>query len=233
VDVEGERAPQALREGVRAGILSAVQRDVDLRGARTARLLVVAGALGAFGAIGATLLVAGHPYGHHPAWHAAVFTGVWSALLIVSLALALLQVRTPQLPIARSACVGLLGLGVAGLCGALCPDPHFLTWWLATRAGAQLAVGCGTALSVLCFGFVTTLFFGGVAALAALRDPSRSSIRPFLPAASLLILLAPGIALQSVGMPWIVFAGWLLGTAGGAYAGVAGAVLVRARNASA
>ena len=69
----------------------------------------------------------------------------------------------------------------------------------------------------------------GRAAPVALRDYSRSEIRPFLPAASLLILLAPGIALQSVGMSWTVFAGWLLGTAGGAYVGVAGGVLVRAR----
>jgi len=230
-DMEGERASQDLREGVRSGILAAVRRDVELRGGRTARLLGAAGVLGAFGAVGATLLVMEHPYGHHPAWHVAVFTAAWSALLIVSLALAFLEVRTPELPIARSACVGLLGLGVAGLCGALCPDPHFLTWWLTTRAGAGLAATGGVPLSVLCFGFVTSLFFGAVAAFAALRGRRRSSISPLVPATALLVLLAPGVALQSFGTSWGVFIGWLLGAAGGAYAGVAVGAFTQPRGA--
>ncbi len=218
--MDSGHTPQDLREGVRSGILAAVRQDVELRGGRTARLLLAAGALGAFGAIGITLLLSGHPYGHHPASHVVVFTAIWSGLLVVSLALAFLQVRTPSLPLARSACVGLLGLGLAGLCGALCPDPHFLQWWFSTGAGGQLSTAGGTALSVLCFGLVTSLLFGAAGSLAALGSSRRGPIRPILPAVALVILLAPGIALQSFGTSWAVFGGWLLGTVAGAYAGV-------------
>jgi hypothetical protein len=226
--MDRESAPQEIREGVRSGILAAVRHDVELRGGRTARLLAAAGALGVFGAIGITLLLSGHPYGHHPAWHVVVFTAIWSGLLVVSLALAFLRVRTPKLPLARSARVGLVGLGVAGLCGALCPEPHFLRWWLATEAGARLSAASGVALSVLCFGLVTSLFLGAVAAGAALGGARREPIRPLVPSLTLLLLLAPGVALQSVGTSWPVFAGWMLGAAAGAYAGVATGMRVRA-----
>ncbi len=226
--METGRTPQELREGVRSGILAAVERDVELRGGRTARLLAAAGALGVFGAIGVTVLLSGHPYGHHPAWHVIVFTAVWSGLLVVSLALAFLQVRTPSLPLARSACVGLLGLGLAGLCGALCPDPHFLHWWFGTDVGARLSATGGMALSVLCFGLITSLFLGAVATVGALGGARRGLIRPLLPALTLLLLLAPGVALQSFGTSWGVFGGWILGTAAGVYAGVAAGMRARA-----
>src|SRR5512134_1895609 len=89
-----EGTPSELREGVRSGIVAAVERDVELRGARTARLLVAAGAIGALGAIGITLLIADHPFDHHPHWHVVAFASAWSGLLVVTLALAFLQVRT-------------------------------------------------------------------------------------------------------------------------------------------
>jgi hypothetical protein len=38
----------------------------------------------------------------------------------------------------------------------------------------------------------------------------------------------PGIALQSFGTSWGVFGGWLLGSAAGAYAGVAAGIRARA-----
>ena len=50
---------------------------------------------------------------------------------------------------------------------------------------------------------------------------------PLLPAAVLLVLLLPGVALQSVDTSFGVFVGWLGGTAFGAYLGVAGGILVR------
>ncbi len=225
--METGRTPQELREGVRSGILAAVQRDVELRGSRTARLLVAAGALGVFGAISITLLLSAHLFGHHASWHPVVFSAVWSGLLIVSLALAFLQVRTPALPLARSACVGLLGLGVAGTCGWVCPDPHFLHWWFATGPGARLSATAGAAFSVLCFGLIAAIFFGLVASVAALGGERRGAIRPLLPALAMLLLLAPGIALQSVGTSLAVFAGWLLGTAAGSYTGVAAGIRLR------
>jgi hypothetical protein len=54
-------------------------------------------------------------------------------------------------------------------------------------------------------------------------------IAPLLPAAMLVTLLAPAVALQSVGEPWQVFVAWLLGSATGSYAGVAGGIRLRAR----
>jgi hypothetical protein len=222
-----EQTPKKLREGVRSGILASLRRDVDLRGGRTARLLASAGLIGVAGAVGAILLISGHPFGHHAPWHVLVFASVWAGLLVVSLSIAFLQVRTPSLPLARAACVGILGLGLAGICGAACPDQHFLYWWSATGVGTTLESSGGLALSALCFGGVTTLFFGAVAAAVALKGRGRPPVRPLLPAAMLLLLLSPGVALQSVDTSWGVFLGWLLGTAGGAYVGVAGGMRLR------
>jgi len=223
-----ERTPPDVREGVRSGIYAALTRDVEMRGGRTARLLTAAGIVGIVGAVGLTLLVSGHPFGHHPSWHISVFSAVWAGLLVVTLAIAFLRVRTPALPLARSAYVGLIGLGVAGICGALCPDPHFLVWWSSTGVGGTLAERGGLALSALCFGLVASLFVAAIAAFITLGDSRRAPIRPLLPAAMLLLLLAPGVALQSVGASWGVFVGWLLGTATGTYAGVASGMRARA-----
>jgi len=224
--MESESTPSELREGVRSGIVAAVERDVELRGGRTARLLVAAGAIGVLGAVGITLMLAAHPFGHHPHWHVVVFAAVWSGLLVVSLALAFLQVRTPSLPLARSAAIGILGLGLAGICSAVCPDQHFLHWWSATAPGGRLSAVGGLALSALCFGLASSLFFGAVAAFVGLGH-GRGPIHPLLPAAMLLLLLSPGVALQSFDTSWAVFGSWLLGTAAGAYGGVATGIRVR------
>lgn len=227
--MESGRTPAELREGVRSGIVSALDRDTELRGGRTARLLVAAGALGVFGAVGMIRLLSGHPYGHHPSWHLVVFTAVWSGLLVVTLAIAFLQVRTPSMALARAACVGILGLGFAGVCSAFCPDQHFLDWWSSTPAGGGIGAIGGLPLSALCFGGMTSLIFGAGAALIALGSRHRGPVRPLLPAAMLVLLLSPGVALQSFGTSWAVFAAWLLGTAAGAYVGVALGIDVRAR----
>ena len=152
-----------------------------------------------------------------------------SGLLVVAIALALLQVRTPSMPLARAACVGILGLGIAGACSALCPDQHFLDWWVSTFMGSSLGSMGGLPLSALCFGGVTTLVFGTVAAIMGLGGRHRGPIRPLLPAAMLLLLLTPGVALQSFGTPALVFVAWLLGTGAGAYAGVALGLAARKR----
>jgi len=225
--VQDNQTPRELQEGVRSGILASLQRDIDLRGGRTARLLASAGLIGVVGAAGATLLISGHPFGHHAPWHVAVFASVWAGLLVVSLSIAFLQVRTPSLPLAHAACVGILGLGLAGICGAACPDQHFLHWWSATGAGTTLTSTGGLGLSALCFGGVTTLFIAAVAAFVALGGRGRSPVRPLLPAAMLLLLLSPGVALQSVDTSWGVFLGWLLGTGAGSYLGVAGGIRLR------
>lgn len=225
--MDSEPAPHEVREGVRAGILDTIRHDVELRGGRTARLLAAAGFVGVFGAVGVTLLVSTHPFGHHPPWHVAVFSAVWAGLLVVTFAIAFLQVRTPSLPLARSAAVGIVGLGLAGLCGALCPDKHFLAWWTASLVGAPLTETGGLPLSALCFGFVTTLFFGAVAGFVVLKRGLRPPARSALAAAVLVFLLAPGVALQSVDTSIGTFAGWLGGTVLGALLGVAGGTRVR------
>jgi hypothetical protein len=222
-----EQAPNDLREGVRSGILSALERDTELRGGRTARLLVAAGAMGIFGAIGMVLMLSSHPYGHHPPWHGIVFTAIWSGFLITALAIAFLRVSTPSLPLARAACVAIVGLGVAGVCSTLCPDQHFLIWWSETAVGGGITSTGGPALSALCFGAVTALVFGATASLVAVGSRTRVRLRPLLPALLLVALLAPGIALESFGTSWLVFAAWFLGTAVGAYAGVAIGIAAR------
>lgn len=227
--MERENTPHELREGVRSGIIAAVAQDAERRGGRTARLLAAAGALGAFAAVGIVLMLSGHPFEHHPPWHVVVFSAVWSALVVVVLALALLRVRTPSLPLARSAVVGLIGLGLAGVCGAACPNQHFLEWWAATEAGGRLTSLGGLALSALCFGIVTSVFIGAVAALVALGRRSRVGAGPLIPAAMLLLLLLPGVALQAYGTTWAVFGSWALGIGVGSYAGVALGSATRAR----
>ncbi len=223
---KNELTPPDVREGVRSGILDTIKQDVELRGWRTARLLAAAGLVGVAGALGVTLLVSTHPFGHHPSWHVAFFSTVWAGLLVVSFAIAFLQVRTPSLPLARYAAVGILGLGFAGICGAVCPQPHFFDWWSATEIGTPLTRNYGVACSALCFGLVTTLFFGLLSSVLVLGRTQRP-VNPLLPAAVLFILLVPAVALQSVDASWGVSAGWLAGTAAGAYLGVAGGIRAR------
>lgn len=174
-------------------------------------------------------MLAAHPYGHHPASHAVVFSAIWSGLLVVVLALAFLRVRTPSMPLARAACVGILGLGIAGVCSALCSDQHLLDGWGATAAGHQIRSLGGLPLSALCFGGVTTLAIATVSAIVGVGFGSREPIHPIWPSGMLVALLAPGVALQTVGTSTGVFACWMLGTAAGAYAGIATGIAVRER----
>jgi hypothetical protein len=219
--VDEPQTPAGVREDVRTGILGALERDVELRGSRAARLLVLAGAIGVVGALGATLLVTRHPFEHHDSWHLATFSTAWAGILIVALAVSLLRLRTPTLPLAHAVSIGLLALGIAGACSLACPDQHFLAWWSSTTPGALVERGAGAQSSAFCFGAVTTAAFATLAALLAAGPVGRAPIRPLLPAATIAVLLAPGVALQSVGTSVGVFAGWLVGATAGAYAGVA------------
>jgi len=217
-----DTAPDDLREGVRAGILSAIHHDVEHRGGRTAGRLAIAGVAGVVAAIGVMLLVARHPYGHHPSWHAVVFAVVWAGLLVVSFSLALLRVRTPTWPLGQSAAIALVGVGLAGICGALCPDQHFLGWWIRTPVGEAVTEHTGMGVSALCFGTVTTFFVAAVSALGLAGRGGHSMRRDVLGAAMMFVLLLPGLVLQSVGSSLGVFLGWSLGTGLGALAGVVG-----------
>lgn len=220
VAMDDERVPSVVRESVREGIFEAIQRDVELRGGRTAHLLLAAAALGVAGAVGVTALVSAHPFDHHPPWHVTVVSSVWAGLLFVSFAVVLLGVRTPRLQLAKSAAVGILGLGVAGLCGAACPDPHFLAWWSTTPVGNAAARAGGLAASAFCLGLLSTAGFATVAAFVVLGPAGWGRSTRFLSAAFLALLLLPGVALQSVGTSWLTFAAWALGAGAGAIVGV-------------
>ena len=225
--MDEKRAPVELREGIRRGILASIRKDVELRGGRTARLLVLSGVVGVLGALGVTLMIARHPFGHHPPWHVTVVSTVWAGILVVVSATAFLQVRTPTLALSRAGIIGMLGLGLAGLCGAACPDPHFLTWWSNTAVGSWILETAGPAVDASCFGLIATFFFGTLSTCLAPVERERHDGGAMVAAAALVILLLPGVALQSVGTSTWIFAGWLTGTAVGAYAGVACGSLVR------
>jgi hypothetical protein len=225
--VDEDQTPTALSQRVRSEIGASLRRDFEFRGARTARRLVLAGVAGVVGALGAILLVAGHSFGHHAPWHVLAFSVAWTGLLVVTIAIALLEIRTPSLPLARSAIVGLIGLGVAGVCGAACPDSHFLVWWSDSPLGGEVTESLGAGLSATCFGLVSAFAIGSLATLLALLGSHEDVLRPALPVVFLGLLLFPGVALQSVGTSWAVFAGWMLATIVGAYAGVTGGMRLR------
>ena len=220
VAMDDERVPSMVRESVRRGIFEAIQQDVELRGGRTAHLLLMAAALGVAGAVGVTALVSGHPFDHQPPWHVTVVSSVWAGLLFVSFAVVLLGVRTPRLQLAKSAAVGILGLGVAGLCGVACPDPHFLSWWSTTSVGDAAARAGGLAPSAFCLGLLSTAGFATVAAFVVLGPAGWDRSTRLLSAAFLVLLLLPGVALQSVETSWLTFAAWAFGTGAGSIVGV-------------
>jgi hypothetical protein len=224
---EQPQAPEEVREGVREALLTSLTQDFDMIGGRTARRLAMAGLAGIGGAVGATLLVAGHSFEQHPPGLVVVFSTVWAGLLVVSLALGLLRIRTPSLALGQAAMVGVLGLAMASLCSFLCSHEYFLDWWGETVAGAWVVGSGGVRVSALCFGVLTSLFFGAASVLVVFPKGRADHPNPLLPAAMIFLLLAPGVALQTVGSSLGVFVAWTLGTGIGAYLGVAGGLFAR------
>jgi hypothetical protein len=225
--MEEVRAPGELREGVREALLTSLKQDFDLRGGRTARRLVVAGIVGVSGAVGMTFLVAGHPLGQHQPWVLSVFSAIWAGLLVVALALGLLGIRTTRLALGQAAMVGVIGLALASLCSFLCANQHFLVWWGETAIGAWLLGTAGFSASTLCFGLLTSLFFGAVSALMVFPKDRARQPKPLLPAAMILVLLTPGLVMQSLGSSLGAFLAWTAGTGIGAYLGVTGGLFAR------
>jgi hypothetical protein len=102
-----------------------------------------------------------------------------------------------------------------------------MQWWLESTPGTWLATRTIAPLSALCFGLGTTFGFASIgAALLLSRSPSHVSIRA-LAASMILLLLLPGLILESVGLGASVFAGWIAGTAIGGYAGVVAGIALR------
>jgi hypothetical protein len=216
------RPPEALREGVRDALLTALGQT----GARTARTLVAAGAAGVVGSVGAVLLLAGHPFGHHPSWHLATFSCLWGALLVVAFALLWLRIQAPGWPLADGARAGVVAVGLAGVAAIFSPDPHVLHAWLAAEAGRRLEELWGVVASAAGLGLVTGALLGALAGLVTLRGSRPRNARLMWLATGMIgVLLLPGIALQCVGAPSGCFVGWQLGTLLGAASGVAVALV--------
>lgn len=212
------RTPDALREGVREGILAALGQT----GTHTARRLFAAGAAGVLGSVGAVLLLAGHPFGHHPSWHLATFSCLWGALLVVAFALVWLRIRAPGWPLADGARAGVVALGLAGFAAFLSPDPHVLHAWHGTSLARWLAEVGGTFASAAGLGLLVGLALGLASAALALRGSKPRDGRLVLVATAMVtFLLLPAIALQCVGATVGTFFGWLLGTLLGSAVGIA------------
>lgn len=211
------RPPDAVREGVREGVLAALGQS----GSGAARRVLAAGAAGVVGSVGAVLLLAGHPFDHHPSWHVATFSCAWGALLVVAFALLWLRIRTPGWPLADSARAAIVALGLAGLAAPFSPDPHVLHAWHGTGVGRWLVEAGGAFPSALVLGLVIGAPLGLLSAVASLRASRRRDARLALVATGMMgLLLLPGIALQCVDAPAGSFPGWLLGTLLGSGAGI-------------
>ena len=212
-------SPEEIREGVRQGILDALAVDLDRASSATVGRLAAAGALGLAGAIGAVVLFSGHSLEKGHAWHLALCAAAWAGLLVESFALVLLRIRARRLPLPQAAALALLGLGLAAILGIICPDPHYLEWWMSTSLGGAFAMHTGISASALCLGLCSALLIGvGASLILTFRGIRFGSVH--LPAIFLFLLVWPAVILQSAGSPVSTFASWSLGLAFGAYAGV-------------
>jgi len=214
-----------LREGVREGILAALEREDRQRGTWAARRLAEAGAAGVAAAVGLTVLFAGETAGNGPEWHLAVCGAVWAGLLVEGFAFVFLKIRTPRIQFGQAAALGLMGVGLAALVGLCCPDPRFLRWWQSTAAGQSAATAGGTMGSAFCLGICSALFLGFSACLVLNWKGGRLT-HALIPATALFLLLLPALVLQSIAAGFSVLLAWGLGTAIGSYGGVAAAIAV-------
>lgn len=220
--------PTALRDGVREGIRTALEREDRRTGSWAARRLAAAGAAGVAAAVGLTVLFAGGPEGNDgPEWHLAVCGAAWAGLLVESFAFAFLRIRTLRIHFGEAAALGLIGLGLAALVGLACPDPHYLHWWQSTALGHAAGVA-GVEGSAFCLGLCSALFLGFSACFILYSRGGRLR-NAVIPALALCLLLIPAVALQSVAAGLAVGVAWGLGTAFGSYGGVATAIFVASR----
>jgi hypothetical protein len=217
-----DATPEALRDGVRDGILAALAHE-RLRGVAVARRLAAAGAAAVAAAVALTLLFAGSGFDHGP--HLAVCAALWTGLLVECFSLVLLRVQTPGVPIRQAAVSGLAGLALAAGVMAMCPEPHLWTWWHTTALG-RASTSLGMLPSALCFGLCSALVVAaGASLVVAMR--ARRAFPPALPALLLALLLAPVAMLQPISAGFVALC--VVGVALGSYLGVlAGMATARA-----
>jgi hypothetical protein len=215
----------ARREAVRLGVRDALTGEVDRTSARTAIQIGVAGALGLASAVAAVGLFARGAMNVDP-FHLAVCAAAWSSLLVIAFALAVLRIGSRKLPLAESASLALVGLGLAAVLGFACPDPQLLMWWMDTPLGHAAAGIFGTDVSTLCMGLCLALIAGAGASVAfAMSSAANPGV--LLPGLLLFVLIWPAVAVQSLGESSATLVSWSAGLAAGSLAGVATGALLR------
>lgn len=214
--------PAATREGVRDGILAALEREAPSFGTDAAGRLIAAGVIAIVAAAALTMLFAGpHPSGESE-WHLVLCSAAWAGLLVEAFAFVLLRARFSHLPIGSAAALALLGLAIAALMRLVCPDLQPLQWWSATALGERSALLIGESANALCVGICIAALLGFAArlVLAVRGHPPGGAL---VPALALSLLLLPAVALQLTGLPRKVGVAWAGGTLLGAYLGITAA----------
>ena len=204
------RTPEALRDGVREGILGALRQDLDRSSGMIARNLALAGVLGCATAIGAVVLFSGGTLDSVHGWHLAFCATAWTAILVECYLVVLLRIEGRRLSLGHATTLALVGFAAAAALGALCPHPHYLEWWSATRAGDVSTRLAGEIGSAFCFG----LCLAGAIALGASLIANFRSTAPrslWLSAVLLFLLMWPALILQFSNADKAVFAAGTLG----------------------
>jgi len=202
--------PGSLREGVRQGILGALREDLDRTSGATTRRLALAGVLGVATAIGAVILFSGGTLASVHGWHLAFCAAVWAGILVECFLVVLLRIEGRRLSIGHATTLALVGFLLAAALGVLCPDPHYIEWWGATRAGGVSTRFAGDPGSAFCFG----LCLAGAIALGASLIANFRSTAPrsaWLSAMLLFLLMWPAMILQFSNAAMSVFAAGTLG----------------------
>lgn len=216
---ERGETPAATREGVREGILAALEREEFRTGGWAARRLALAGAAGVSAAVALTMLFSSESPGAAPAWHLAVCSAVWAGLLVEAFAFVLLRIRTRRVPVGRAFALGLVGLGLAALMRVACPDLQLLRGWTSTSVGRAADLLMGASASAFCLGTCTAGALG-LAARVVVGTRGRPLPGEFAPTVALSLLLLPAVALQSTGLPLEIALAWAAGTVLGSYVGI-------------
>ena len=212
---------EALREGVRHGILDALSLELDRTSARTVGRLALAGALGIAGALGSVALFSGGliASGQH-GWYVAVCAAAWAGFLVACFSVALLRIQLKRIQVTQACVLALIGLGLATLLALLWPIPHLLTSWSSTWVGRLAVAHGGASAGAFCLGACSALLIGaGAGVVLALRGFSLDGA--MLPAIFLALMLWPAVLLQTAAAPAPVIASASAGLFAGCYAGVA------------
>lgn len=148
---------------------------------------------------------------------------LWSGLFVGAFYLILGRYRLGGIPLSPIASIGAASAGLLLVGTAFCPKLEFLQLWLASLPGRLLADLGGAGLSTCAFGALFALAPSFLAALYFGRKlhgpPWKESV---LASGAIVLLLAPGLALQCsrlrLALAALLVAGVILGSLGGTLA---------------